>query len=120
MDLSLSMNCNLKYFHKKIYFIHKRSNSKNRVHSDCPNCDVSNYNLPTRNLSPTNVRITICQNVPSRHFFFWAICRLGTQNNAGLSAGELLGAPFGRKPLLVFYCSIVGHYSLLEQRSNVV
>ena len=42
------------------------------------------------------------------------------RNDAGLSAGESLGAPLGRKPLLILYCFIVGHCMLLEQSSNVI
>ena len=56
------------------------------------NNKITLFYLPTHNLPMTICQITICQKL---------------QDDAGLSAGESLGAPFGRKPLLVHllqYC----------------
>ena len=78
-----------------------------RVHSDCPNDDLSNYNVSTKNLSPTKVRTKIVQNRT-----FWTIAQKNDKNlNRNLDGRPLgrglLSAPTARKPSLVLLLLVI-------------
>ena len=76
--------------------------------------DVSNHNLPTKNgiFDKSHKKVTICQK------FFENVITRGKQCQP-LGQGSL-GAPFGCKPSLVLYYSIVGHCMSLKNNVSVV